>query len=502
MKHWSFITTVAVSAATTGAITGSAQADELKSKGYNVLFIAIDDLNDWVGCLGGNPQAITPNFDRFAKQQAMVMNKAYCPSTVCCPTRSALLTGKRVSSTGVYGNGQNLKNAAKAKDVVTLPEYFANHGYHTLSAGKIFHKHPTADGLDEGQWAFQEFAHPGGGTKGMLWEQTPPPVEGVKAGGTDFAWGACKAPVEETKDYVACKWAADQLQRDFAGKPFFLALGISKPHLPWYVPQEFFDMYPLEKLIPVEIFRDDLDDIVRNDGRPIFKPDPRFLLADKANMHKEAQRAYLANISYVDYCIGVLFDALAKSKYADNTIVMIWGDHGWHLSEKMKYGKTDLWEESARVPFIVRVPGITQPDFKCEGVVNLLDMYPTLVELCGLPPNAENEGRSFVPLLKNPKMEWNTPTLTTYQYKNHSLTDGRYRYTWYGGKANGAEELYDHSIDPLEHKNLAANPEYKEIIARFKEYLPMHDEPDSPRNKLSGADKKKMTKGDKQSDDE
>lgn len=502
MNRWSFLTTVAVSVATAGSITGPAQADELKSKGYNVLFIAIDDLNDWVGCLGGNPQAITPNFDRFAKQQAMVMNKAYCPSTVCCPTRSALLTGKRVSSTGVYGNGQNLKNAAKAKDVVTLPEYFANHGYHTLSAGKIFHKHPTADGLDEGQWAFQEFARPGGGTKGMLWEQTPPPAEGIKAGGTDFAWGACEAPVQETKDYVACKWAADQLQRDFDGKPFFLALGISKPHLPWYVPQEFFDLYPLDKLIPVEIFRDDLDDIVRKDGRPIFKPDSRFLLADKANMHKEAQRAYLANVSYVDYCIGVLFDALAKSKYADNTIVMIWGDHGWHLSEKMKYGKTDLWEESARVPFIVRVPGMTPPDFKCEGVVNLLDMYPTLVELCGLPPNAENEGRSFVPLLKNPKMEWNTPTLTTYQYKNHSLTDGRYRYTWYGGKADGAEELYDHSIDPLEHKNLAANPEYKEIIARFKEYLPTHDEPDSPRNKLSGADKKKMTKGDKQNDDE
>jgi arylsulfatase A-like enzyme len=502
MKRWSFLTTVAVSVATAGSITDPAHADELKSKGYNVLFIAIDDLNDWVGCLGGNPQAITPNFDRFAKQQAMVMNKAYCPSTVCCPTRSALLTGKRASSTGVYGNKQNLKNAAKAKDVVTLPEYFAKHGYHTLSAGKIFHKHPTADGLDEGQWAFQEFAHPGGGTKGMLWEQTPPPVEGVKAGGTDFAWGACKAPVEETKDYVACKWASDQLQRDFDGKPFFLALGISKPHLPWYVPQEFFDMYPPEKLIPVEIFRDDLDDIVRTDGRPIFKPDPRFLLTDKANMHKEAQRAYLANISYVDYCIGVLFDALAKSKYADNTIVMIWGDHGWHLSEKMKYGKTDLWEESARVPFIVRVPGITQPDFKCEGVVNLLDMYPTLVELCGLPPNAENEGRSFASLLKNPKMEWNVPTLTTYQYKNHSLTDGRYRYTWYGGKADGAEELYDHSIDPLEHKNLAANPEYKEIIARFKKYLPTHDEPDSPSNQRSSADKKKMTKGDKQSDDE
>jgi arylsulfatase A-like enzyme len=185
----------------------------------------------------------------------------------------------------------------------------------------------------------------------------------------------------------------------------------------------------------------------------------------------------------------VLFDALEKSKYGENTIIMLWGDHGWHLGEKMKYGKTDLWEESARVPFIVRVPDLTPGNIKCDGVVNLLDMYPTLVELCGLPPNTENEGRSFVPLLKDPKMEWNHPTLTTYQFKNHSLTDGRYRYTIYGGKADGAEELYDHSVDPLEHKNLAANPESQEIIARLKQYLPTHNEPDSPRSKDSEEDK-------------
>ena len=470
--------------------------EKYRSMGYNVVFIAVDDMNDWVGCFGGNPQAITPNMDRFAKQKGMVMNKAYAPSTVCCPSRSALLTGKRAASTGVYGNGQNLKNAPKAKDVVTLPEYFGKHGYHTLSTGKIFHKHPTADGIDEGQWAYNEFATPtgGGGNGGMLWVKSPSPADdGAK--GEEFRWGAVKAPVEKTKDYIACQWAADQLQREFDGKPFFLALGISKPHLPWEVPQEFFDLYPLDKLKPVEIVRDDLNDIVGKDGKPMFRPDKRFQAADSTNLHLEAQQAYLANISYVDHCLGVLFDALAKSKYAENTIVMIWGDHGWHLSEKMKYGKTDLWEESARVPLIVSVPGVAQPDVKCDGVVNLLDMYPTLVELCGLPANPENEGRSFAPLLKNPTMEWNYPTLTTYKYKNHSLTDGRYRYTWYGGKADGAEELYDHSIDPLEHKNLAANPESKEIIAGFQKYLPTNDEPDSPGNKLSGADKKKMRTG-------
>ena len=470
------------------------EAAEYQSKGFNVLFIAIDDLNDWVGCFGGNPQVITPNMDRLAEQRAMIMNKAYAPSTVCGPSRSALLSGKRASSTGVYGNRENMRLAPLTKDVTTLPQYFSQHGYHTLSTGKIFHKHPTEDGMDEGQWAFDEFAAlPGGGKGGMLWEKSPSAEDGNEKG-EEFRWGAVKAPVEKTKDYLACKWAADQLQRDFEGKPFFLALGLSKPHLPWEVPQQFFDLYPLDKLKPVDIVRDDLKDIVGKKGDPIFRPDPRFKAADKANLHLEAQQAYLANISYVDYCLGVVFDALAKSKYADNTIIMLWGDHGWHLSEKMKYGKTDLWEESCRVPLLVSVPGITKPDFKCEGVVNLLDMYPTLVELCGLPPNAENEGRSFAPLLKNPSMEWNVPTLTTYQYKNHSLTDGRYRYTWYGGKADGAEELYDHSVDPLEHTNLAANPESQEIIALFKKYLPTHDEPNAPRNKLSGADKKKMSK--------
>lgn len=464
------------------SLSGNSIAADQPPKKFNVLFIAIDDMNDWIGCLGGHPQAITPNLDRLAKEQAMVMTHAYCPSTVCCPSRSALLTGKRPSSTGVYGNDQNLKNAPKAKNLVTLPEYFGKNGYRTITAGKIFHHHRGAAEADSGQWAFQEVANPGGGNRGMLWQESPAAALGLPAEKDQIEWGACKAPVEQTKDYVACKWAADELQKDPGEKPLFLALGISKPHLAWFVPQQFFDLYPLDQLKPVELYRDDLDDIIRDDGKPIFRPNKSFEPIDQADMHLKAQRAYLANISYVDHCLGVVFDALAKSKYADNTIVMIWSDHGWHLGEKMKYGKTDLWQESARVPMFVRVPGMTPAAVKCDGVVNLIDMYPTLVELCGLPSNPENEGRSFVPLLKNPKMEWNRPTLTTYQNMNHSLTDGRYRYTWYGGRAGGAEELYDHSTDPLEHKNLASKPESKDIIARFKLHLPAHNEPDSPRN--------------------
>lgn len=474
------------------ASAAPAEAPVYASKGYNVLFIAVDDMNDWVGCLGGHPQSITPNMDKLAKERGVVMNKAYCPSTVCCPSRSAILTGRLASSTGVYGNRQNLKNAPQAKDVVTLPEYFAQHGYHTLSTGKIFHKHPTAQGMDEGQWAFKEYAAGGGANGGLAWSESPLPGNAGEKG-EEFRWGATKNPVEKTKDYVASKWAASQFGRDFKGQPFFLALGISKPHLPWEVPQQFFDLYPLDKLQQVEIFRDDLNDITNKAGKPLFAPDDRFLAADKANLHKQAQRAYLANISYVDHCLGLVFDALAKSKYADNTIVMLWGDHGWYLSEKLRYGKTELWEEADRVPFIVSVPGVTKAGMKSEAVVNLVDMYPTLIELCGLPANPVNEGRSFAPVLKDPTLAWNRPTLTTYNCGNHSVTDGRYRFTYYGSKG-GAEELYDHATDPLEHRNLVAQPEFKELIERLRAAMPKHDEPDSPVNSLSPEEKKAMAK--------
>jgi arylsulfatase A-like enzyme len=478
----------------TGAAAAAHSLNIVKAanrKKMNVLFIAVDDMNDWVGCLGGNSQAITPNMDKFAAQQGIVMNKAYCASTVCCPSRTAILTGKNASTTGVYGNGNNLKAAPKAKDVVTLPEYFGKHGYHTLSTGKIFHKHATEAGLDEGQWAYKEHVVARG--KGSVINKIePPPVEGVIAGGTDFAWGAVDAKLEETKDYVACEWGADQLDRDFDDKPFFMAIGVSKPHLPWYVPQEFFDMYPLDTFEAPEFRRDDLDDITDENGKVAFKPSSRFILADKGGMHKDAARAYIAAVSYADACLGVLLDKLAKSKYADNTIVMLWGDHGWHLAEKLHYGKTGLWEESDRVPFIVSVPGVTPAGTKCNGVVSLLDMYPTLLDLCGLPPNPENEGRSFAKLLGNPKMEWKYPTLTTMGFKNHSVFDGRYRYSWYGGKGEGIEELYDLEADPMGFDNLINISKYGPVIARLKKRLPKHNEPEAPKNTIDKARKKEL----------
>ena len=458
----------------------------------NVLFISIDDLNDWVGCIGGNPQVKTPNLDKLNASGGMIMYKAHAPATVCCPSRSALLTGVHAHKTGVYGNKNNLKYAPKAKDVATLPEYFRDNGYVSLSMGKIFHKHPLpgdapGKNSDVGQWAFDEYYKTLGGVGPI---STECPVNGLpnledenlnSYHATAFDWGPTKGNDEtQMLDYLTANWASEQLStRDFE-KPFFMAVGISKPHLSWYVPQKYFDMYPLEEIVIPETIPGDLEDILDNKGNQAYKPHDTWRRIDKYNRHKEAVRAYLATITFVDDCIGVLLDGLANSKYADNTIVMLWGDHGWHLGEKQKYGKTQLWQESCRVPMMVKVPGVTPENKKCMGVVNLIDMYPTLVELCDLPENPKNDGRSFAELLHNPDMEWNFPTLTTNTYKEHRIFDGRYSYI--NHLQRGIEQLYDHQTDSMEFYNLINNPDYADIKARLKSYLPESNEAKSPEN--------------------
>ncbi len=457
----------------------------------NVLFIAVDDLNDWIGCFGGNPQVKTPNFDKFNANGGMVMFDAHAPATVCCPSRSALLTGVHAYKTGVYGNTNNFKLAPKAKHLVTLPEYFSQHGYYTLSMGKIFHKHPAPDDVkpkktEAGQWAFDEW-HPNLGGMGPASKERPVnglpnlPNEKMSYHYKAFDWGPTVQNDEtQMSDYKTASWAAEQLMtRDF-GKPFFMAIGISKPHLTWYVPQKYFDMYPLEDIVLPERIRNDLDDIIDAKGRPVFQPSSSWLRAEKYGRHKEAVRAYLATITFVDDCIGVLLDGLADSPFADNTIVMLWGDHGWFLGEKMRYGKTQLWQESTRVPLMVKVPGVTPDNKRCDGVVNLIDMYPTLLELCGLPANPAVDGRSFAKLLQNPDMEWSDPTLTTMGYGNHRIYDGRFSYIHY--LRNDVEELYDHEKDPMEWNNLATDPEYARVKARLKKLIPKTNEPEGPDN--------------------
>jgi len=454
----------------------------------NVLFISIDDLNDWVGVFDGNPQAMTPNMDRFNEEGGLVMYDAHVPSTVCCPSRSSILTGKYPHSTGVYGNRNNIRNAPKTKDLLTLPEYFSEHGYHTLSRGKIFHAHPwggTQRG-DQGQWAFDEWVKADGWVGPISDER---PVNGLPKlpdGRKDyhswaFDWGPTVGNDEtKMKDYVTVEWAVDELNnRDFE-KPFFMAVGISKPHLQWWVPQKYFDMYPLDEIVLPETKSDDLEDIRNKWGKPIEPHDTWRRVEMFGQRHDEAVQAYLANISFVDDCVGVLLDGLAESPYADNTIVVLWSDHGWHLGEKQKYGKTQLWQESTRVPLMIRVPGVTPDGAKSEGVVNLIDLYPTLLELCGLPANPENEGRSFAPLIYDPDLEWNEPILSDYQFGGHRVYDGRYSYIVFNRR--GTEELYDHDVDPMEWNNLVNDPEYAAVKERLRQYIPENPAPMAPQN--------------------
>lgn len=300
--------------------TGHAHAAPvLAAKKMNVLFVAIDDLNDWVGCMGGNPQVQTPNIDKFNAQGGMVMHDAHCSSTVCGPSRSSFMTGGHCYRTGVYGNNTNLKDAPKAKDLVTIPEYFSEHGYHSLSMGKIFHKHGTkvAGELDEGEWAFDEW-HKSMPTAGPATKDKPAngllDLDGKKANGKGavFDWGPSSGNDETLmKDFKTATWAAEQLKtRDFDGKPFFMAVGISKPHLPFYVPQKYYDKYPLDSIVLPKSFRTDHDDIIRKDGKPLYgdgKPRKNvndwWARTDKYKKHKEAVQVYLATVSFVDDCL-------------------------------------------------------------------------------------------------------------------------------------------------------------------------------------------------------
>ena len=450
---------------------GSLHAAEKARAPYNVLFIAVDDLNDWVGAFGGAPQkrSATPNLDRFAKSGSVVFQQANCAGPVCGPSRSALLSGFMPNRSGVYGNAHNMRNSALVQTHLTLPEYFAKHGYRTLSSGKIFHKHAG----DDGHWAFDQWvATEGGGGSQVdpqrltsrsrnLIDGKPAPFAPAKGegnadgegGGTEFSWGPTKGPKEDSRDWKAAAWAAAQLAQPSA-KPFFIALGISKPHLPWYVPQEYFDRHPLESIQLPDIRLNDLDDVIDAKGRPKFSATPDFKWVQQdPQLHKGAVRAYLAATSYADDCVGHVLDALEKSPARDNTIVVIWGDHGWHLGEKSRFRKATLWAESTRLPLVIRMPGMkSQQD--CPRVVNLMDLFPTLIEACGLPTKPEIDGRSIVPLLRDPKLPWAYPSITVMDQGNAAVRDERWYFIRY---KDGTEEFYDMSRDPLQWTNLAAS---------------------------------------------
>ena len=442
----------------------------------NVLFMAVDDLNDWTGCLGGHPNARTPHLDRLAEKGVLFTN-AYCAAPACNPSRAALMTGIRPATSGVYHNNQPWRKSPVLQDAVTLPQHFMKHGYRAMGSGKIYHgSFPDPDSWHE-YWPSQLMNKPP--------DPMPKtrPLNGIPKT-AHFDWGAVDAKQEEMGDWQVADWVIDQLNREHED-PFFLACGFFRPHLPWYVPERYFDAFPLDSIELPNVKDDDLDDVPEM-GKRMARPEGDHARVTAHDQWKRAVQGYLASILFVDECIGRVVDALEKSAYRDNTILVLWSDHGWHLGEKLHWRKFALWEEATHNVLLFWAPGVTQPGGRCPSPVSLLDIYPTLLDLCGLPPREELEGLSLLQLLKDPTSQRERPALTTHGRLNHSIRSLRWRYTRY---ADGTEELYDHQQDPMEWNNLASDPAHSEVKEELSKWLPKKDAPDSESRKK----KKKKT---------
>jgi arylsulfatase A-like enzyme len=276
-------------------------------------------------------------------------------------------------------------------------------------------------------------------------------------------------------DAQVVDWALSELNRK-QSKPLFLGCGLFRPHLPWHVPGKYFDLFPLNDIIVPQVPPDDLDDIPTI-GIKFAKPNGDHASITGHHKWKEAVQGYLASIAFMDAQLGRLIDGFDRSPRARDTHIVLWSDHGWHLGEKLHWRKMTLWEEATRVPYFWIVPGLTKPDTVCDRPVDLMSIYPTLMELTGLPTPSHVEGLSIRPLLADPKAEWKHPALTTYLFNNHAVRSDRWRYIRY---ADGGEELYDEVADPQEWKNLAGNAELAKVKAELAKYLPKVNAPPGP----------------------
>ena len=468
-----------------GVITGcSRQTQEMP----NVLFISLDDLNDWIEPMGGHPQAITPNLQRLADQSVMFTN-AYCASPGCNPSRTAIMSGLAPHTSGVYSNYQDWREVIT--DYTSMGKYFRNNDYYSAGAGKIYHYHMVDTTCWDEYWPSQK--------KNMPDEYLPnKPIKHAKVNGLDeatsgtinmpafenmymmFDWSALEIEDSLMGDYKSVTWISDQLQKK-QDKPFFLACGIYRPHLPWYVPKKYFDMFPLESIQLPMILENDLEDLgdrARDIAHRAGNYHQHVLAADQ---WKQAVQGYLASIAFSDAMLGRLLDALESSQYADNTIIVLWSDHGWQLGEKEHWRKFALWNNTARTVLMIKAPkgttglpeGSKNGDI-CQRAVSLLDMYPTLGALCGLPERQDLDGHSLVPLLKDPKADWQYPAITSYDFSEFAISTERWRYIQY---IDGSEELYDHAKDEEEWFNLANDTAYDAVREEMSKHIPSNPTP-------------------------
>ena len=391
-----------------------------------------------------------------------VFNNAHTQSPLCNPSRTSLLTGKRPSSTGIYGLAPWFRDVESLDDLVTLPQHFSINGYTTYSTGKIYH---GGYGRQETDREFDVLGPPS--SVGARPEEK---IIGWTPGGNHglMDWGTFPHNDEDKGDWQVASWA-EELLLSQPQEPFFLSAGFFLPHVPLYATQKWFDLYPIEGLQLPPILENDREDTPRFSWYDHWDlPEPRLKWLEENDQLIPLVRAYLASISFIDSQVGRLLEALEQSDLADNTIVVLWSDHGYHLGEKAISGKNTLWDRSTRVPLIFAGPGISK-NAVVDAPVELLDIYPTLIDLCRLSPGDGLEGHSLLPQLQNPEAARDWPAITTHNHDNHGIRTKNWRFIQY---ADGSQELYDMQNDPNEWTNLAADPAYTDVITEHAQWLP------------------------------
>jgi uncharacterized sulfatase len=448
---------------------GTAPAAESNTRPLNVLFIAVDDMNNHLGCYG-HPLVQSPNIDRLA-QRGVRFDRAYCQFPLCSPSRTSLLTGRRPDVTQVYDLQKHFRSVLP--DVVTLPQLFMQNGYFAARVGKLYHfGNPGqigTDGLDDAP-SWNERINPKGRDKAeehLLTNHTP------KRGlGSSLSFLRAEGTDEEQTDGIV---ATDtiRLLEAHREEPFFIAAGFYRPHCPYIAPKKYFDLYPFDQVrLPVGSL-DYLADVPKP-ALSSTQPHPWFGVTEEQG--REALQAYWATISFVDAQVGRLLEALDRLQLTDRTIVVFWSDHGYHTGEHGLWKKQSTFENSARVPLIIAAPGTKARGVSCERTVELLDLYPTLADLCGLPPPAGLDGRSLKPLLEDPGAAWDQPAFTQVwrgSFPGHSIRTERFRYIEWDNGRRGAQ-LYDYSTDPDEKRNLIDDPASSATVAELKAKVQQH----------------------------
>ena len=450
--------------------TPASGQSELKKP--NVLLIHIDDLNDWVGCLNGHPNALTPNIDKLAEKGVLFTN-AHCSAPVCNPSRVSMLFGLAPYKTGVYQNGDDWKNSSSLTDAVNIPEFFKKNGYYTMNVGKTFHE--RRDDLDT------TFFHEIGGVFGrhninlISKEYSYPFTDVTGIHNVAFHWGPLEGnKAQDLSDIKVADWAAERFSQEYE-RPFFLSVGIHRPHTPLTAPKEFFSRFEKERACIPFINEQDLDDIP-SAGRQMAltgyqeMQNGSYEQIKKRKLHLEIVESYLAATTFLDFQIGKVISALENSPYRNNTIVVLASDHGWNIGEKTHFKKWSLWENTTHVPLVVYAPGKLSNGKQTDAGATLLDIFPTLIDLCNLPlPTHQLDGKSLLPLLENTETRWERPAITTYGRNNHAIRTKNWRYIQY---FDGSEELYNHKNDPQEWNNLANKIQYQDIKSKLVHWVP------------------------------